>query len=98
MRMLLERLPLETTVYSEGASISFTVYTYGEDGCAALNSTLASPERILDLERGGEQIAVRVREHEIWPPPARRYGDSMQRHVIQLETIGNWSVPGSGRH
>jgi hypothetical protein len=91
--MLLERLPIETAAYSEGVSISFTVYTYGEDGCAALNNTLASSERVLDLQRGGEQIAVRVREHEIWPRPARRFGDSMQCHVIQLEIIGDWTMP-----
>jgi hypothetical protein len=87
MRLMLEGLALETTEYSENGTIHFTVFTYGEQSCTALSDTLASPERVLDLRRGDEHLAVRVCEHEIWPPYARRYGATMQRHNVQLEAV-----------
>jgi hypothetical protein len=85
MRLTLEGLTLETTEYAENGAIRFTVFTYGEAGCAALSDLLDSPERILTLRRGEERIPVRVSEHEIWPRCARRYGDAMQQHHVQLE-------------
>ncbi len=90
MHVTLEGLALDTAEYTEGSNIQFTVFTYGEDSCAALSSILDCPERVLDLRCGDEHRAVRVREHAIWPPCTRRFGDMMQQHAVRLEALDRW--------
>jgi hypothetical protein len=90
MHVTLDGLALDTAEYTEGSNIHFTVFTYGEDSCAALTSILERSDRVLDLRCGDEHRAVRVCEHAIWPPCTRRYGDMMQQHNVQLEAIDHW--------
>lgn len=85
MQVVLEGLPLEAWEYVEGDGISFTCFTVDEARCIALSEALASEQRVLALQRDGEQLAVRVSEHEVTPPCSRRMGGSLQRHELRFQ-------------
>lgn len=93
MRVELDGLRLETVAYAEGDEISFTFFTVDDDLGQALNETLCSEERVLELRRGGEEVPVRVREHEVTPPYSRRFSGAIHRHSVRLEQIGAAVVP-----
>jgi hypothetical protein len=80
-------VPLETTEYTEGASISFSCITASDEQLSELEDALASQDRVLILLRAGERIPVRVRGHAMTPPPMRQLGGAVHRHVVELEQV-----------
>lgn len=85
MQVVLEGLPLEAWEYVEGDDISFTCFTIDVARCAALSEALASGQRVLALQRDGQQLAVRASEHEVTPPCSRRMDVSLHRHEVRLQ-------------
>ena len=93
MRVILEGLRLETAAYSEGPDINFTFYTADDDLGLTVNEALCGDGRVLEMQRGGEDMLVRVREHEVTPPYARRYSGAIHRHSVCLEQVGAAALP-----
>ena len=95
MRVLLDGLPLDTVEYSEGREIGFTCVTADDGFGLALCEALGAKD-VLELQRGAENTLVRVREHEVTPPYARRCGGAVHRHTVRLERVEATarSVPG----
>jgi hypothetical protein len=87
MRVILAGVPLETTEYTEGASICFSCVTANDEQLSELEDALTSQDRVLILLRAGERIPVRVRAHEMTPPPMRQLGGAVHRHVVELEQV-----------
>jgi len=85
VRVLLDGIALDTTRYSENGDIQLTCITDDDASFEALSAAVDAEGRILDLRRGGERIAVRVTEHEVWPPHLRRLEGTLHRHEIHLE-------------
>ena len=92
MRVQLEGIALTTTVYAENGDIHFTCFTDGDDQFQALSTALEDQQRVLALQRGGEEVAVRVSDYQVWPPHARRMDGSMHRHDIHLAFAGTPSL------
>lgn len=86
MRVLLDGLPLETVEYFEGREIGFTCFTADDGFGLALCEALGAKD-VLELQRGEEHTLVRVREHEVTPPYARRCGGAVHRHTVRLERV-----------
>jgi hypothetical protein len=84
MRVMLDDVALETTAYAENGDIHFTTFTDGDEHFTALSTMLDSPDTILALRRGGEQIPVRVLEHAVWPPFSHRSDGIVHRHEVHL--------------
>lgn len=93
MRVVLDGLRLETAAYAEGDEISFTFFTDDDDLGLAVSEALASENRVLEMRRGDEEVAVRVREHEVTPPYARRFSGAIHRHSVRLEQVGAAVLP-----
>jgi len=93
MRVVLDGLRLETAAYSEGEDISFTFFTADDDLGLSLSESLAVEDRVLELRRGDEEVSVRVREHEVSPPYARRYCGAIHRHSVRLEQVASSVLP-----
>lgn len=87
MRVILAGVPLEITEYTEGASISFSCVTASDEQLSELEDALTSHDRVLILLRAGERIPVRVRGHEMTPPPMRQLGGAVHRHIVELEQV-----------
>src|ERR671936_2012770 len=87
MRVLLDGLPLETVEYFEGREIGFTCFTADDGFGLALCEALGAKD-VLELRHGEEHTLVRVREHEVTPPYARRCGGAVHRHTVRLERVG----------
>ena len=85
MRVLLDGIALETTHYAENGDIHLTCITDDDASFEALSAAADAEGRVLEFQRGGEQIAVRVAEHEVWPPRVRRLEGTLHRHEIHLE-------------
>jgi hypothetical protein len=94
MRVLLDGLPLETVEYFEGREIGFTCFTADDGFGLALCEALGAKD-VLELQCGEESTLVRVREHEVTPPYARRCGGAVHRHTVRLERVDPvaWPVP-----
>ena len=88
MRVLLDGLPLDTMEYREGQEIDFTCFTADDGFGLALCETLGD-EDVLELRHGGETLLVRVREHEVTPPYARRCSGAVHRHTVRLERVAS---------
>jgi hypothetical protein len=86
MRVLLDGLPLETVEYFEGREIGFTCFTADDGFGLALCEALGAKD-VLELQRGEENTLVRVHEHEVTPPYARRCGGAVHRHTVRLERV-----------
>ena len=86
MRVLLDGLPLDTVEYFEGQEIGFTCVTADDGFGFALCETLGAKD-VLELRHGGENTLVRVREHEVTPPYARRFSGGVHRHTVRLERV-----------
>jgi hypothetical protein len=86
MRVLLDGLPLDTVEYFEGREIGFTCFTADDGFGLALCEALGAKD-VLELQRGEENTLVRVREHEVTPPYARRCGGAVHRHTVRLERV-----------
>ena len=86
MRVLLDGLPLETVEYFEGREIGFTCFTADDGFGLALCEALGAKD-VLELQRGEENTLVRVCEHEVTPPYARRCGGAVHRHTVRLERV-----------
>ena len=86
MRVLLDGLPLETVEYFEGREIGFTCVTADDGFGLALCEALGAKD-VLELQRGEENTLVRVREHEVTPPYARRCSGAVHRHTVRLERV-----------
>ena len=93
MRVLLDGLPLETVEYFEGREIGFICVTADDGFGLALCEALGAKD-VLELQRGAENTLVRVREHEVTPPYARRCGGAVHRHTVRLERVDRVSRPG----
>jgi hypothetical protein len=87
MRVILAGVPLETTEYTEDASIRFSCVTADDEQLGELEDALASPDRVLILLRAGERIPVRVSRHEMTPPRMRQLGGAVHRHMVELEQV-----------
>ena len=92
MRVLLDGLPLETVEYFEGREIGFTCVTADDGFGLALCEALGAKD-VLELQRGEENTLVRVREHEVTPPYARRCGGAVHRHTVRLERVKAMALP-----
>ena len=92
MRVLLDGLPLDTVEYFEGPEIGFTCFTADDGFGLALCEALADQD-VLELRRGDESTPVRVREHEVTPPYARRCGGAVHRHTVRLERVDRMARP-----
>jgi hypothetical protein len=92
MRVLLDGLPLETVEYFEGREIGFTCVTADDGFGLALCEALGAKD-VLELQRGEENTLVRVREHEVTPPYARRCGGAVHRHTVRLERVDPTALP-----
>jgi hypothetical protein len=92
MRVLLDGLPLETVEYFEGREIGFTCFTADDGFGLALCEALGAKD-VLELQRGEEHTLVRVREHEVTPPYARRCGGAVHRHTVRLEPVKERTLP-----
>ena len=93
MRVTLGGVALETSEYAENGEIHFTCFTDGREFFAALNQMLETPGRVLALRRGGEQIAVRVLEHEIWPAFSHNIDGIVHRHAVHLKPARGAHLP-----
>jgi hypothetical protein len=92
MRVLLDGLPLETVEYFEGREIGFTCFTADDGFGLALCEALGAKD-VLELQRGEENTLVRVREHEVTPPYARRCSGAVHRHTVRLERVKAMALP-----
>jgi hypothetical protein len=92
MRVLLDGLPLDTVEYFEGREIGFTCFTADDGFGLALCEALGAKD-VLELQRGEENTLVRVREHEVTPPYARRCGGAVHRHTVRLERVAPVARP-----
>jgi hypothetical protein len=93
MRITIDGMNLETAAYAEGEGISFTFFSDDDDWGLALSEALADQTRVHELLRGGEELSVRVRQHEVSPPYSRRFGGAIHRHSVELEQVGANVVP-----
>ena len=92
MRVRLAGLPLETVEYFEGREIGFTCFT-ADDGFGLALCEALGDKNVLELQRGEEKTLVRVREHEVTPPYARRCGGAVHRHTVRLERVDRVALP-----
>jgi hypothetical protein len=92
MRVLLDGLPMETVEYFEGREIGFTCFTADDGFGLALCEALGAKD-VLELQRGEEHTLVRVCEHEVTPPYARRCGGAVHRHTVRLEPVKAMALP-----
>ena len=92
MRVLLDGLTLDTVEYFEGREIGFTCVTADDGFGLALCEALGAKD-VLELQCGAESTLVRVREHEVTPPYARRCGGAVHRHTVRLERVKATALP-----
>jgi hypothetical protein len=92
MRVLLDGLPLDTVEYFEGREIGFTCFT-ADDGFGLSLCEALGAKDVLELQRGEEHTLVRVCEHEVTPPYARRCGGAVHRHTVRLERVATKALP-----